>query len=418
MKKKGKKINIAKLVIAALVCVVVLGGGILALTKWMPLEKTVPVSAEPEQEETVITVGSAGDIILHRPFLYSSAYRSENGYDFSSAFTYIKSIYEKFDLMAVNLETTLSGEEAGYSGYPMFKSPDSLADALTGSGADLFLLANNHIYDGGASGFLRTSQYLSDRGILYTGARHSEEEKKYLIQDIEGISVGFVNYVYETPRSDGSKGINGNVMDSSVAGYLNSFDPNDREAFYEEMEQVMASMKKDGAEFVIAYLHWGNEYQLEETDWQREIAQRLCDMGVDAIIGGHPHVLQPVDVFTSQDGEHKMFCAFSVGNQLSNQRREYVSLSSGHTEDGLIVGLEITKKGDGEAMLTGVEYIPTWVYHSSSGPTYYILPADGTGSAEETTGISGTGSETIRSYERTYGIIGEGIEKVKAAYGF
>ena len=123
MKKTGKKINIAKLVIAALVCAVVLGGGILALTKWMPLEKTVPVSAEPEQEETVITVGSAGDIILHRPFLYSSAYRSENGYDFSSAFTYIKSIYEKFDLMAVNLETTLSGEEAGYSGYPMFKSP-------------------------------------------------------------------------------------------------------------------------------------------------------------------------------------------------------------------------------------------------------------------------------------------------------
>lgn len=419
MKKSKEKINVLKLVAAAAICVVLLGGGALAAVKLMPLEEASPVAAAPQKaEEATATVGSAGDIILHRPFLNSSAYKTEAGYDFSPAFTYVKDIYEKFDLMAVNLETTLSGEEAGYSGYPMFKSPDSLADALTSNGADLFLLANNHIYDGGASGFLRTSQYLAERGILYTGARHSEEEKKYLIENISGINIGFVNYVYETPRSDGSKGINGNVMDSSVAGYLNSFDPNDREPFYEEMEENVAAMKEEGAEFIIAYLHWGNEYQMEETSWQREIAQRLCDMGVDALIGGHPHVVQPVDVFTNSEGDHKMFCAFSVGNQLSNQRREYVSLSSGHTEDGLIIGLEITRNSDGETYLTGVEYIPTWVYRSSLGPAYYILPAGESDSLESETGLTGVAGEAAQSYERTYGIIGEGVERVKEAYGF
>ena len=227
-----------------------------------------------------------------------------------------------------------------------------------------------------------------------------------------------MNYVYETPRSDGLKGINANPMDPSVAPYLNSFDPNDRESFYTEMEENVADMKKDGAEFIIAYLHWGNEYQLEETSWQREMAQRLCDMGVDAIIGGHPHVVQPVDVFTSSDGKNTMFCAFSVGNQLSNQRREYVSLSSGHTEDGLIVNLQITKNKKGKVSLSGVEYIPTWVYKGSSGPTYYVLPLNDIENLENTTGLSGVASSAQKSADRTYGIIGEGIEKVKSAYGF
>ncbi|MFQ7473413.1 MAG: CapA family protein, partial [Anaerovoracaceae bacterium] len=145
---------------------------------------------------------------------------------------------------------------------------------------------------------------------------------------------------------------------------------------------------------------------------------RLCDMGVDAIIGGHPHVVQPVDVFTSSDGNHKMFCAFSLGNQLSNQRREMMNLSTGHTEDGLVVNLEITKKEDGEVSLTGAEYIPTWVYKNSAGPTYYIIPLDNLDTVEADTGISGLKSKGQASYDRTYDIIGSGIQKVKDSYGF
>ena len=82
---------------------------------------------------------------------------------------------------------------------------------------------------------------------------------------------------------------------------------------------------------------------MTEASWQREIAQKLCDMGVDAIIGGHPHVIEPVDVFTSEDGLDKTFCAFSLGNQLSNQRREMMRLKTGNTEDGLFIDLEITR---------------------------------------------------------------------------
>ena len=414
--KNDKRLKISVLVLT--LCVLLAGAGIAASLKFLPSKEAVPVSADVKQETKTITVGSGGDIIIHSPFYRAKEYRTDGDYDFSACFSYVKRIYEKPSFMAVNLETTLPGKDAGYSGYPMFKSPDSLADSLVSNGADLMLLANNHIYDSGVNGFLRTSEILEEKKILYTGARHSEEEKKYMIKDIDGIKVGFINYTYETPRSDEKKGINGNPMDSSVAPYLNSFDPNDRETFYAEISQLLASMKLDGAEYIISYLHWGNEYKLKESSWQREIAQRLCDMGVDAIIGGHPHVVQPVDVFTSSDGNHKMFCAFSLGNQLSNQRREMMNLSTGHTEDGLVVNLEITKKEDGEVSLTGAEYIPTWVYKNSAGPTYYIIPLDNLDTVVADTGISGLKSKGQASYDRTYDIIGSGIQKVKDSYGF
>ena len=414
--KNDKRLKISVLVLT--LCVLLAGAGIAASLKFLPSKEAVPVSADVKQETKTITVGSGGDIIIHSPFYRAKEYRTDGDYDFSACFSYVKRIYEKPSFMAVNLETTLPGKDAGYSGYPMFKSPDSLADSLVSNGADLMLLANNHIYDSGVNGFLRTSEILEEKKILYTGARHSEEEKKYMIKDIDGIKVGFINYTYETPRSDEKKGINGNPMYSSVAPYLNSFDPNDRETFYAEISQLLASMKLDGAEYIISYLHWGNEYKLKESSWQREIAQRLCDMGVDAIIGGHPHVVQPVDVFTSSDGNHKMFCAFSLGNQLSNQRREMMNLSTGHTEDGLVVNLEITKKEDGEVSLTGAEYIPTWVYKNSAGPTYYIIPLDNLDTVEADTGISGLKSKGQASYDRTYDIIGSGIQKVKDSYGF
>ncbi|MFQ7473589.1 MAG: CapA family protein, partial [Anaerovoracaceae bacterium] len=183
--KNDKRLKISVLVLT--LCVLLAGAGIAASLKFLPSKEAVPVSADVKQETKTITVGSGGDIIIHSPFYRAKEYRTDGDYDFSACFSYVKRIYEKPSFMAVNLETTLPGKDAGYSGYPMFKSPDSLADSLVSNGADLMLLANNHIYDSGVNGFLRTSEILEEKKILYTGARHSEEEKKYMIKDIDGI---------------------------------------------------------------------------------------------------------------------------------------------------------------------------------------------------------------------------------------
>ncbi len=141
---------------------------------------------------------------------------------------------------------------------------------------------------------------------------------------------------------------------------------------------------------------------------------KYLQYGCDAVIGGHPHVVQPVDMLTSEDGKHKMFCAYSMGNQLTNQRREYVPMKSGHTEDGMIVSLEITKNKEGVVSLTKVSCVPVWV-EKTGKPAYYILAADEYDSLESDTGLSGVGAEAKASASRTHAIIDEGLKKVNEA---
>ena len=167
VKKKNRNLQRAVAVLAC--CVLVLGVGGFAAFHFLSAKDAVPASAQQKVEEKTITIGNAGDVIIHSPFYKGSTYKKDGDYDFTSCFSNVKEDYEANDFMVLNLETTLPGKDVGYSGYPMFKSPDSLVDSLTSSGVDLMLLANNHIYDSGVNGFLRTSQLLQDKGcLLYT----------------------------------------------------------------------------------------------------------------------------------------------------------------------------------------------------------------------------------------------------------
>ena len=373
----------------------------------------------PAKNPQTITVGSVGDVIIHDPFLRSSQCKSGDDYNFSDCFKFMKDIYEEQDYVAANLETSLAGKSAKYSGYPLFNSPDSIADALHENGIDLMLLANNHIYDKGKSGFDRTMKVLSEKEYDYTGARQNSGQAKYLIKNIKGIKVGFINYTYETPSSSG-KALNGNKMDSESAALLNSFKPRNLEPFYEEAARQIGIMKLAGAEFIIFYPHWGEEYKLEAYGYTTSMAKKMCDLGADAIIGGHPHVVEPVDVITSSDGSRKTFVAYSMGNHISNQRREMISsMPSGHTEDGIMVNLEITRNENGKTQLTGVEIIPTWVYKKGQdNPTYYVIPVNKADEVESMTGIGGITGSCRASSARTHDIIDSGMKKVKKEFGF
>lgn len=360
-----------------------------------------------------ITIGSAGDILIHSPFIESSTYRTDKGYDFNSCFRYIKDTYDSYTYMAENLETTLA--PSGYSGYPLFKSPDRLADNMADNGVDLFLIANNHIYDNGKYGFARTQKVLAKKNYDYTGGRIHKEDKRYLIKNIKGIKVGFINYTYETERSGENRTLNGNVMDPVVAERLNSFDPQDLSEFNKDLNKQISLMRKDGAEFIIFYPHFGEEYHKSPVSYQVLVAKMACRAGVDALIGGHPHVVEPVDVIRDEKTGNVMFCAYSMGNQISNQRREYMDLKSGETEDGIIVGLEITKNKKGRVKLTDVDIKPVWTYKTAN-TEYFIMPCDTPKRTEKSTGISGISSSLAASYIRTYKIVGEGMKKAKKEF--
>ena len=390
-------------------------------------QPTQPTVTEPSvpTEPPVQTVGSAtisavGDVMMHLPVVYAGLRGGRYNYD--SMFSYLKPYVQKADYAAANLETTLAGLKAGesYTGYPDFNSPDAILDALKKSGFDLILTANNHNYDTGTDGLYRTQEEILERDLHKLGTKLSDMEPNYRIVEINGIRIGMVCYSYENDSGANRKTMGDDVVAKADMDLINSFDYHHLGKFYEEMQLNMALMKAEGVDAVVAFLHWGTENALNSSSRQRTIAQNLCNLGVDVIVGSHPHVVQPVELYSSAyDAGHKMVCIYSLGNVLSNQRREEAGIpNSGHTEDGALCNLTFTKYPDGTVLLTDVEMLPLWVhYYKQSGRKYYrILPLDAAvpdwksayNLSDEIL------KETIHSWTRTHAIIDSGLEKVDA----
>ena len=346
-----------------------------ATTTQITIEPTTTQPPPPEVTSTA-TIRSAGDVLIHIP-VFQNARKSDGSYDFSHIFTYSEDIISDCDYFVANLETTLGGTNGrSYTGFPRFNSPDSIVDALKGAGVDCLLTANNHTFDTNGSGVLRTIDIIEKAGLDYTGTRKTTDDPQYFTKKISGINFGFACYTYETPTSEGRKALNGLLVDTTTAPLINSFNPAKPQAFYDELESNIKAMKKKGAEVIVVYVHWGEEYQLAQNTKQQEIAQAICDLGADVIIGGHPHVVQPIDLLTSSDGTHKTVCVYSMGNFLSNQRRNLMGLKTGHTEDGLIFEMTFSKYSDGTVVFDSVDAIPTWVhlYSENGKKVHSIVP--------------------------------------------
>ena len=163
-----------------------------------------------------------------------------------------------------------------------------------------------------------------------------------------------------------------------------------------------------------------NTTMVSANTYQEKIAQRLCDMGVDVIIGGHPHVIQPVDLLTATNDEsHKTLCIYSLGNLISNQRAEEMRMKTGHTEDGLFFNFTFTKYADGTVLVSSIDAIPIWVQIESYRYGYHILPLDDSTRDQwkEKYGIDDVVfADCEDSYKRTMKLVGPGIEKALEYY--
>lgn len=366
--------------------------------------------------ETTVKIGAVGDILIHSP-IFRSAYNSEaDSYDFNDIFKYVNKYYSSYDCMVADLEQPIAGKEFGYSGFPCFNAPDTIADALKNNGVDLLLTANNHCYDQGKKGFFNTMDKLEEKQIKFIGSR-KEASKPYIIMDLSGIKVGMINYTYETTPQSDTKYINGIPMDKSVTSLLNSFDYNKLDEFYTEFQNNMNNMYTDGADLIIAFMHWGDEYNLSANDYQKKMAQKLCDFGVDAIIGGHTHCIEPTDLLYSEISGKQTPIIYSTGNQLSNQRKETLSeftYDTPYFEDGVIYELSFTRKSDGSIVLSDVSYTATWC--NLFGSKYRIIPLDSEGNYKTDFSSLGRTDEMNRSLKRTKGLLDKGIEKFKTEY--
>lgn len=360
-------------------------------------------------------IAVAGDMMLHMPIVRTAW--TGDGYDFTDVYEYITPYVAGADYASATLETTLAGMDKGFSGAPYFNSPDELLPFIRGAGFDLLLTATEHAYDMGVDGLLRTLSTVRGAELLPLGTVESAELPRYHIQTVNGIHIGMASYTAAVTADDGSVSVNGLTADSVAAGYLNVFDPDRLSRFYTEMEGVLAALEAGGAEVTVLYLHWGDEYNTSISDTQRSMAQALCDLGVDVIIGSHPHVVQPLDLLTSSaDPEHTTLVVYSAGTLLSNLRSDTTDVISGHTEDGILLRFTLSKYNDDSVKVSAVGLLPTWtaVYGTGEERDFRILPLDGAVSDWSAAyGLNDQQFSNARgSYNRTMAIVTSGLNKI------
>ncbi|MCL2208947.1 MAG: CapA family protein [Treponema sp.] len=266
------------------------------------IEEDIALPEKPLRHE--LTLIAAGDNLFHITLINKSFDEEKDQYNFYPIYSEIKEIIENADLSFINQETVMAGESFGYSGYPLFNTPQSLARTLADTGFDILNIANNHTMDMGRAGLLATLDLLEKtESVTVLGARKEGESHKIIAKN--SIKLGFLSYTY---------GLNGHALPADSPNLVSLIN---REKIKKETEAL-----RPLCDFLIVSMHWGDEYLLIEPDkYQKDLAVFLAEQNVDLIIGHHPHVLQRVETLERRDGG-KTLCFYSIGNFASHQREK------------------------------------------------------------------------------------------------
>ncbi|MBQ2062985.1 MAG: CapA family protein, partial [Firmicutes bacterium] len=220
--------------------------------------------------------------------------------------------------------------------------------------------------------------------FMHTGTFTSSDEKRFVLVDVDGIKVGFVAY---------STLYNGRDQNYTPAGQeilLNRYSA-------EKVALDVAAMKEAGVEYIIAYIHWGIEYDTTVNDVQVATAQEMADAGVDCIVGSHPHVVQPYSTVLASDGR-TVPVFYSLGNFVSQMYRHDES------RDSPIIRLRLRRNSAGKVYLAGKCYIPCRGVKRYLGRNYVVVPL-----TKKRISTSLISVELSRSSKRIKQILGSGI---------
>lgn len=331
----------------------------------------------PKKEPKSCNITFAGDLVMHMPVVNSVYDKTTGAYNFDSCFSKVKDFISSSDYSVCNSETSYLGEGSEYSGYPCFNTPSSLLTSLKNVGFDGLTSAHNHSLDKGSDGINLTTKTIKENGFDLYGLKEDYSDKNYIVKDINGIKVGITEYTYASTDDLGQETLNGIPIPSDVEDKINYFDFAKIDKATSDMKNTLDNMKKDGAEFTIFYIHWGNEYQNLPSSEQETLAYSLNSFGIDVIIGSHPHVVEPIRKITDATSGKETLVCYSLGNFLSNQSEE--TIGKARSEDGLMVKLEIYKDTDDNVSLKSYDAEPTWVYRHTDDNgkiQYSILPVE------------------------------------------
>ena len=275
-------------------------------------KKEEEIETTNKKESTIkkMSLIAVGDVLIHES-VYKDAMNNDGTYDFSKMFDVVSPIIKKYDLKFCNQESTIGGSVLGISGYPAFNSPEEIGDELVNIGFNLISLANNHALDKGVDAVLYSNSYWKSKNVITAGAYSSKQERDEVkVYEKNGIKYAFLAYTT----------LSNNKVPND---YIINMYSNERAK--SDIENV-----KDKVDVIIVSMHWGEEYTNIPTKEQKEIAHFLSNLGVNVIIGAHPHVVQPIEYIDDT------LVIYSLGNFISNQLS--VELNRGI---GLMVGMDI-----------------------------------------------------------------------------
>ncbi len=298
-----------------------------------------------EENSDTVLIAAVGDIMCH--LKEASVSRVQGGYDFFPLFQYVEPYIRKADISIANLETVLAGREKGFTGFPLFNSPDEFCEAAAKCGFNVLTTANNHCIDKGINGLERTIDIIEQNGVFQTGTYRTEEDsKEILILNAKGIKVAILAYTY---------GVNGLYIPKDKKYSVNLID-------FEKIESDIEEARSRNADKIIVSIHWGEEYQRYPNKYQKSIADKIFSAGADIILGSHPHVLQGIEMPEYEDingKTKKKLIIYSMGNFIANQ-------FNAHTRSGVILYIKLIKNHfTNETEILQVSFEPTYIANGS-----------------------------------------------------
>lgn len=292
------------------------------------------------------TMAFTGDLLLHsRVNAVARANAADDpglSYDYGSLLAPIAPLVEAADWAVCHLEVPLSADDTRLSPYPTFRVPGDIARAVRTIGYDACTTASNHVLDQGADGVAETLAVLDTAGLAHTGSARSPQEAQPMWLDLGGIRVAHLAYAY---------GFNGFTVPSRSPWLANLLDES----------RILAdadAARRQGAEYVVVSLHWGEQYQHEPNRQQQELGPRLlASPSIDLVVGHHAHVVQPIDRLGGK------WLVYGLGNLLS-------ASTSRVRRDELLIEVTVTGQAGG-VFRTDLRAVPLYL----DGVTLVVYPS-------------------------------------------
>lgn len=260
------------------------------------------VSTKKQENKKSFTFVGVGDNLYHGA-MYWYPYQRDGYYNFDSYYEMTNKYTQNADLAYINFETLCIGEEYELSGYPTFNGPIEILSSVNKAGFDWWSLSSNHSMDRGAEGLLTQIDLVRKNypDVITTGSHTSQKDKKRtLVKEINGIKVGFLGYTY---------GLNGFSVPEDKLWLVDLIDK-------DQMKKDMEALSKV-SDVQLVSMHWGEEYQMEPTEEQEDLANYLNELGAEVVIGSHPHVIEPAKVIKGKKQDTLVY--YSLGNYTSAQ---------------------------------------------------------------------------------------------------